>query len=184
MPKSRTQIYDELLVIRCQAGDRKAFDELVDRWQKRFWNYAFQVTGSDSVAWDIVQEVWVGIVKGINKLEDVTVFPRWAFRILNNKCADWLRKRNLQSRLNNQIADRAQSEPDRKRNINERIESLHVAIEKLSPNGRALLTLRYHENFDIGQIAEVLGIPEGTVKSQLNRTLNQLREIVERYQNG
>lgn len=131
-----------------------------------------------------MQEVWIGIVKGINKLEDVTVFPRWAFRILNNKCADWLRKRNLQSRLNNQIADRAQSEPDRKRNINERIESLHVALEKLSPNSRALLTLRYHENFDISQIAEVLGTPEGTIKSQLHRTLNQLREIVERYQNG
>lgn len=184
MPKSRTQIYDELLVIRCQAGDRKAFEELVDRWQKRFWNYAFQVTGSEPAAWDIVQETWVGIIKGIRTLGDVAVFPRWAFRIANNKCADWLRKRDLQSRLNNQIADQAQSEPDRKQNSNQKIESLRVAIEKLSPDGRALLTLRYHENFDIGQIAEVLGIPEGTVKSRIHRTLNQLREIVERYQNG
>ncbi|MFQ6036052.1 MAG: RNA polymerase sigma factor [Sedimentisphaerales bacterium] len=184
MPKSRDQIYDELLVLKCQQGNPDAFDELVERWQKRLWHYAYQVTGSESSAWDIVQETWVGIVKGINKLEDVAVLPRWAFRIANNKCVDWLRKRHLQSRLNNQIADQAQSKPNRKQNSNEKIESLRVAIEKLPPDGRALLTLRYHENFDISQIAEVLGIAEGTVKSRIHRTLNQLREIVERYQNG
>ncbi len=175
--KSRAQIYDEILVIKCRQGDKQAFEELVERWQRRLWNYAFAVTGSEATAWDIVQEAWIGIIKGIKKLEDVAVFPRWAFRITNNKCVDALRKEQLQSRLNNQLAEQRQSNDDTKQK-NEKLESLSEAVERLSPDCRALLALRYREGFDIGQIAEILGIPEGTVKSRISRTLDELRRLV------
>ncbi len=177
MRKSREQIYDELLVIKCRQADKDAFDELVSRWQKRLWHYAFKVTGSESAAWDIVQETWYGIIKGIRKLEDVSVFPRWAFRIANNKCTDWLRKQRLQNRLNNELTKQTKNESNKKQNSDEATESLRAAIEKLSPDRRALLTLRYHEGFDIGQIAEILRVPEGTVKSRLHRTVNELRQL-------
>ncbi|MHC4148225.1 MAG: RNA polymerase sigma factor [Planctomycetota bacterium] len=179
MHKSRAQIYDELLVLKCQQGDREAFEELVGRWQKRLWHYAFKVTGSESAAWDIVQETWYGITKGIRKLKEVAVFPQWVFRIANNKCADWLRKQHLQSRLNSELAKQKQYEPDEKQNSSETSESLRAAIAKLPPDRRALLTLRYYEGFDIGQIAEILNVPEGTVKSRLHRTVNELRQLVE-----
>ena len=180
MRKSRDQIYDELLVIKCQQGDREAFDELIGRWQKRLWNYAFKVTGSESAAWDVVQETWYSIVKGIKQLSDVSVFPRWAFRIANNKCIDRLRKQQLQSRLDNRLAEHSQRQADEKKDSDEKTKFLRAAIEKLSPDRRALLTLRYHEGFDIGQIAEILGVPEGTVKSRLHRTVNELRQLLER----
>ncbi len=178
MQKSRAQIYDELLVLKCQQGDKQAFEELVERWQKRLWHYAFQITGSDAAAWDIVQESWVGIINGIRKLEDAAVFGCWAFRILNNKCADWLRKQHLQSRLSDQLVNQAQNESDRDKNTSEKAESLFAAIEKLSPERRALLALRYREGFNMGQIAEILGIAEGTVKSRLHRTLEKLRQVM------
>ena len=180
MPKSRDQIYDELLVIKCRQADKEAFDELVGRWQKRLWHYAFKVTGSESAAWDIVQETWFAIVKGLSKLKDSAVFPKWAFRILNNKCTDWLRKQQLQSRLNSQLAEHAQNQPDKEQNSDEKTESLRAAVGKLSPDRRALLSLRYHEGFDVAQIAEILSVPEGTVKSRLHRTVNELRKLVER----
>ena len=110
MRKSRSQIYDELLVIKCQPGEKDAFDELVERWQKRLWHYACRITGSESAAWDIVQETWFAIVKGLSKLKDTAVFPQWAFRIVNNKCTDWLRKQQRRSRLNNQLEEHAQSQ--------------------------------------------------------------------------
>lgn len=184
MAKSREQIYDELLVLKSQQGDKEAFEQLVDRWQKRLWHYAFQVTDSEPVAWDVVQETWLAVVKGIRKLEDVAVFPKWAFRILNNKCMDWLRKQHQQSRLTNELAKQTQNKCDKKQDSSEKAESLSAALRKLSPDRRVLLTLRYHEGFDIDQIAEILDIPEGTVKSRIHRTLNQLRQRVECYQNG
>ncbi|MHC4574223.1 MAG: RNA polymerase sigma factor [Planctomycetota bacterium] len=177
MRKSWDQIYDELLVLKCQQGDSRAFDDLVGRWQKRLWRYAFQATGSDSAAWDIVQETWVGIIKGIRKLQDVAAFPQWAFRILNNKCTDWLRRQQRQQQLNNELMKQIQNKSDNKRNGNEKTEPLRAAIEKLSPDRRALLMLRYNEGFDIGQIGEILRIPEGTVKSRLHRTVNELRQL-------
>lgn len=181
MAKSREQIYDELLVLRCQQADKLAFEELVAKWEKRLWYYAFRVTNSESAAWDIVQETWFGIVKGINKLEDVSVFPRWAFRILRNKCTDWLRKQNLHDRLEPQLIEQVQSASIRKQNSDEKAVALSEAIARLSPDRRELLVLRYHEDFDIAQIAEILGIAEGTVKSRIHRTLNLLRQMVECY---
>jgi RNA polymerase sigma-70 factor (ECF subfamily) len=178
MQKTRVQIYNELLVLKCQQGSRDAFEELVERWQKRLWHYAFQLTGSDAAAWDIVQETWVGIINGIRKLGDAAVFPRWAFRILNNKCADWLRKQHLQIRLSDQLENQAQDESGQKQNGDEKAESLQAAVEKLTPQRRALLALRYREDFDISQIAEILRIPEGTVKSRLHRTLEKLRQVM------
>ena len=184
MRKSHAQIYDERLVLKCQQGSRDAFEELVERWQKRLWHYAFQLTGSESAAWDVVQETWFAIIRGLSKLQDAAVFPQWAFRILNNKCADWLRKQHLQSRLNNELIKQAKNEPDRKQNSSEESESLRAAIAKLPPDSRALLTLRYHEDFDMGQIAEILDIAEGTVKSRIHRTLEKLRQAMGQKQNG
>ena len=173
MRKSRTQIYDELLVLKCQQGDKNAFEELVKRWEKRLWHYAYKVTGCEPAAWDIVQETWLAIVKGIRKLNEAAVFPRWAFRILNNKCADWLRKQHLQSRIDSTLSKQAQNESDARQNINVKSELLHAAIIKLSSEQRALLMLRYHEEFDIGQIAEILNAPQGTIKSRLHRTITK-----------
>jgi len=184
MPKSRDQIYDELLVLKCQQGSKDAFEELVERWQKRLWHYAFHVTGSESAAWDVVQEAWFAIIMGLSKLQDAAVFPSWAFRILNNKCADWLRKQHLQSRLNNELAKQAKNEPDKNQNSSEESESLRAAIAKLPPDSRALLTLRYYEGFDMGHIAEILDIAEGTVKSRLHRMLERLRRLIGQKQNG
>ena len=182
MQNRRDQIYNELLVIKCQQGDQAAFDELVGKWQERFWGYAVKLTGSEAASWDIVQETWCGIIKGLRRLEDVRVFPCWAFRILNNKCKDYLRKQKLQLRvtndLENQARNKSSAKPEQKSDL------LQTAIEKLPPERRALITLRYREDFDTGQVAKILNIPEGTVKSRLHRTINQLRQLMERSENG
>ena len=178
MRKTRDQIYDELLVLKCRQGDREAFEELVARWQERLWVYAYEVTRSEAVAWDIVQETWIGIITGIRKLQDVAAWRRWAFRILNNKAADQLRRHQLQARLGDQLLTQARQKPQNGNSDDEEYKLLQQAMARLSPEQRGLLTLRYSEDFDLAQIAEILGIPEGTVKSRLHRTLEKLRQIV------
>ena len=175
------QIYNELLVIKCKQGDSDAFDRLVAKWQRRLWNYAYKVTGSDSASWDIVQETWCGVIKGLRKLDDAGVFGCWVFKILNNKCTDWLRKQQSQARLNSKLRD--QVDDNRTPRSDNTTDSLEAAIEKLPPDRRILLALRYKEEFDIAQIAQILSIPAGTVKSRLHRTLEQLRQLMGGTQN-
>lgn len=181
MQNRAEQIYNELLVIKCKQGDSGAFEELVNKWQRRLWNYAYEVTGSENASWDIVQETWCGVIKGLRKLDDAGVFGCWVFKILNNKCTDWLRKQQSQARLNSKLRDRV--DDDRTPRSDSAADSLDAAIEKLTPDRRILLALRYKEEFNIAQIAQILGIPAGTVKSRLHRTLEQLRQMMGGTQN-
>ena len=64
------QIVDEILVMDCQSGRSQALDMLVGRWQKRLWRYACRLTGDSEAAWEVTQESWLGIVRGIRRLND------------------------------------------------------------------------------------------------------------------
>jgi len=86
------QLIDEILVMDCQNGRVKALEILVSRWQKRLWQYAYRLTGNTEGAWDVTQESWLGIIKGIRKLNDPANFRAWAYRITTNKSIDWIRK--------------------------------------------------------------------------------------------
>ena len=79
MQNRQEQLHNELLVIKCQQGDSKAFGDLVLKWQERLWRYAFKVTGSETAAWNIVQETWCSVIKGLGKLKDASVLSNPAF---------------------------------------------------------------------------------------------------------
>jgi len=181
MQNLKEKLYNELLVIKCRQGDSEAFGELVATWQERMWRYAFKMTGSEGAAWDVVQETWASVVKGLKKLKDVSSFPCWLFRIVNNKCADWARQQKRQSRLNSRLEEDLTYETAGKEEGE--TDALQAALDKLPVERKALIMLRYSEDFSIPQIAEVLDIPEGTVKSRLHRIVNELRQIMERNRN-
>jgi len=82
------RLNDELLVLQRQEGDAEAFELLVGRWQGRLWRHAWRLTGNESAAWNAIQEAWIGISRGINRLADVAAFPAWAYQIVGNKCRD------------------------------------------------------------------------------------------------
>ena len=171
------QLRSELLVIQCQQGDGAAFGELVGIWQKRLWGYAYKMTASESAAWDVVQETWCSVIKGLGKLKDASLFPCWVFRIANRKCVDWSRQQRRQSHaMNHGLEANLKTEAGQKEN--EHADILHRAVARLEPERKALIMLRYAEGFDIRQIAGILKIPPGTVKSRLHRTLNELRQAV------
>ena len=162
MPNRQEQLRNELLVIKCRQGDSEAFGELVGRWQERIWRYAFKMTGSEAAAWDIVQETWAGVVKGLRKLKDASTFPCWLFRIVNNKCADWARQEQRQARLNGRLQEDLRPKTTPK--ANEKADALQTALDRLTPERKALIMLRYSQDFSVPQIAQVLDIPEGPAK--------------------
>ena len=184
MPKRRDQIYDELLVLKCQAGDRQAFEELVERWQERLWRYARALTGSEPAAWDIVQETWVAVTKGLARLREPGLFESWVFRIVSNKSTDWLRRRQVRNRASGQLAGENGSQADETQPTDERAEALEAALGRIAPDRRALLMLRYVEGFEIAEIGEILEIPAGTIKSRLSRAIAELRRLMGANSNG
>lgn len=182
MTRSPEQIRDELLVLQSQDGDVAALESLVDRWQRRLLNHAWRMTGSREAAGDVLQDAWLAIVRGIRRLEDPACFRQWAYRIVTNKAVDWTRRRQTNRRLLRDAAvqreamqtDRAPELPD------DEIARLRSALRELSRDRRAILSMMYLEGMSIREIAHVLSLPVGTVKSRLYHARSHLREAVER----
>lgn len=177
MLSRREQLENELLVLRCRQGDGDAFGELVRQWQKRLWQYAYRLIRSDAAAYDIVQETWCVVIKSLHRLDDVSLFPSWLYRVHHRKCIDWIRKEQRRTRRAKALPEEISTGPDRPDNHNEDL--LETAIRRLSADRKALIGLRYKEGFSTEQIAEILNIPKGTVQSRLHRTITELRTLVE-----
>ncbi len=175
----RERITDELLVLSCQEGDTDAFASLVDRWQQRLWRHAWRLTGSEDAAWDALQEAWIGIARDVGRLEDAAAFPAWAYRITGNKCRDWIRRQQRRRRADEAYSDRQRKAEDESQALRQRCDSVKEALELLSGADRAILSLRYLDGFDTAQIAEIMDVPPGTVKSRLFYARQRLRDLME-----
>jgi len=173
MDERKRQLYTEYLVIRSQQGEKKAFELLVEMWQKPLWNFAYRYTGDEAATWDMVQETWTAAIKGLDGLERPSLFVSWMFRILTNKCIDHIRKKQTEQQTLKQVFA-----PIREPEDLEGLDSLPAALGKLSDEQRTLLSLRFGQGLETGQIAAILDIAEGTVRTRLHRTLTQLRKII------
>ena len=171
-------IRDSLLVLRCQQGDGDAFAALVEGWQERLWRHACRLTGNEEAAADVVQDSWLAVIKGIVRLHDADAFPGWVFRIVTNKSRDWVRKQQRR-RLLHAWLKRDAVRLNMAQAPNARLDSLHAALECLSVNQRALVTLYYEEGFSIQEIADIVGIAQGTVKSRLYHARMKIRSHME-----
>ena len=177
MREARERAIDELLVMRCQAGSRGSFDPLIRRWQRRLWQYARRLTGSDDAAWDVTQETWVAILRQIRRLNDPAWFAAWAYRIVRNKSADHCRSVGRQRGLADALAERQRANHERPQG--RRGDAVTDALRRLPPDRQELVALRYGQDLNIIEIAVILGVPAGTVKSRLHHTREQLRRILE-----
>jgi RNA polymerase sigma-70 factor (ECF subfamily) len=176
MDKANDRVIDELLVMRCQRGSRESFGMLVRRWQRRLWRYARRLVGNDDAAWDVMQEAWIAMMRQIRKLSDPAWFPAWAYRIVRNKCADYGRRTGRQKKLADALAEQKRAdEPSRE----ESSDAMAEALRRLAPDRQELLSLKYNQDLNITEIAVVLGIPVGTVKSRLHDARERLRRIME-----
>jgi RNA polymerase sigma-70 factor (ECF subfamily) len=176
MDQARDRAVDDLLVMRCQAGRRDAFDVLLRRWQRPLWRYARSLTESDEAAWDVMQETWMTVLRQIRRLSDPAWFGAWAHRIVRNKSADHSRRSGRRRRLAQALAERGSIGADPPRQASG--PAVAEAVSQLPPDTRELLALRYGGDLNTLEIALVLGIPAGTVKSRLHHARGQLRRML------
>ncbi len=165
------------LVVRARGGDPEAFDRIVDHVLPEFHQLAVMIVGPAD-ADDVAQDALVATWRELPRLRDTTRFEPWARRVLVNHCRDALRRRRrgvrrLETMLpdegdgRNRLAARG---PEIERDLD-----LRAAIAHLDPALREVVALHYAGGLTLGETAEALAIPEGTVKSRLNRALEALR---------
>jgi len=167
---------DEYLVSLSQAGSIEALDGLARRWTPRLLRYAARVLGgpdSAEAARDVVQETWIGAMRGLRGLRDPAQFPAWIYGIATRKCADAIRVNTRGRRLDQQTA--AESRRPTENLISEQQIDLATAIRGLPPIHRAVVHLFYREGMSVEEIASVLGIPAGTIKSRLHHARQALK---------
>jgi RNA polymerase sigma-70 factor, ECF subfamily len=164
---------EELLVLAAQAGDREAFAALAQRWHPRLLAVARAVSPSPVHAEDVVQVAWVAIVRGLSSLQSPAAFGGWAARIVRNTAASHARRRSTAQRAHERgPAPRAPASQPRD-------PALARALEALSVDHRAVVELRYGADLGLAEIARLLEVPTGTVKSRLHHARRQLRRLLE-----
>lgn len=176
MDDRREAIYDQWLVLRSQGGDAEAFSELVKRWTPRLTRHARRLLDTADDASDATQDAWLSITGGLNRLHDPATFRRWAYRITTRRCADRIRK-DQRTRKSESRAARPDEQPPPIQDGDE-IDRLRAAIRTLPGDRRIVLSLLYVDALTVAEIAAVLEIPIGTVKSRLRLARDELRRIL------
>jgi RNA polymerase sigma-70 factor (ECF subfamily) len=185
-----------LLVRRCIAGDAVAWEEIVQRYHRRIYNICYRFTGSGTDADDLTQEVFIKMYRTLNSYDvERGAFMTWVTTVTRNLLVDHFRK-TRQERVTDSL-DTPQSEQDDAMPLGDRIpdkgpspdtrvqsrearEAVHLALQKLSPELREAVILRDLQDMDYREIATVLRVPEGTVKSRINRGRAELARLLQR----
>jgi len=174
-------VIDELLVLEAQGGDARALGRLVERWQPQLVRHAFRLTGRHDLAADVAQESWIAVAKGLRRLDDPACFGRWALRIVSHKSVDAIRQTQRQRKLVEHVAAEAPPAAELvEADAPDDVSALQRAIARLPGDERALVSMFYWDQRSLAEIAHILNIPLGTVKSRLYHVRQELKQILER----
>lgn len=181
---------DTRLVERCLAGDETAWEDLVKVHTKRVYGICYRFTNSDSQAQDLAQEVFLRVFRGLKSFRaGEGSFVVWLTRLARNLLIDHYRRSKLE-RATDSIEDQLtvleertaiEGRTDARVVGREATELLNHALAKLSPELRETVILRDLEEMEYKEIAQALNVPEGTVKSRLNRGRAELARLLKRH---
>lgn len=168
------------LVLRSQAGDKEAFNELLKSVQQSLFRYIYRLTGERALAEDILQEVFIIIYRKLRWLENPKLFPAWAYRIASRET---FRRLKMEKSWREQIRDEEILKLAQVAEMEEIYEPELIAkipdfLAEISPASRAVIVLHYLEEMPLSQVAEILNIALGTAKSRLAYGLESLRKII------
>lgn len=181
------------LIARCQAGDIDAFEELVARYQKYVFNIVYQHLGDPNEVEDAAQEVFLRIFKSIKRFRGTSSLETWIYRIALNYVRSYIRRRRLLGRLFVQPSVRTDEgrsfdvvsslaadtrDPAATAEHRRLAEEIIEVVKQLPPLYREVLIMREIQELGYEEIAEILGVSLGTVKSRIRRARDLVRQKV------
>lgn len=171
---ARDTLLDELLVVRCQLGDRPAFDELVERWHGPLWRYLRGLFADHDAAAETLQDAWLRILRALPRLREPARLRPWLFTIARRTAMDRLR-RQYSEPPSMPIDEVDVAAPADAQDAAADLASMHDEIERMPLVEREVLVLFHLEGLTLEELAAVLGTPVGTIKSRLFRARRLLR---------
>jgi RNA polymerase sigma-70 factor, ECF subfamily len=194
---ARSEVTDEALMVRFQSGDRSAFTVLVRRHQSPLYNFALRQLRSPSAAEEVVQDAFVRVVHNAAEFKHAARFSTWLYTITRNLCIDHIRKRALR---NHPSLDESKREPggdgptlgertaDGRANVERAAVAIEIrarlltAVDELPDEQREVFLLREVSNVPFKEIAEIVGVPENTVKSRMRYALERLQAALSDFE--
>ena len=171
---------DAQLVARCQRGDAQAFDELVTKYRNKVYAMIYNMVRNEQDAWDLAQDGFLKAWKSMARFRGQSSFYTWLYRIMTNVTIDWIRKKRIESATDFDetlglqgvapgavTAPRAAALPHQKMEGAEIRKRIDAAVEKLTPEHRAVILMREMDGLEYQEIADAMGCSIGTVMSRL-----------------
>jgi RNA polymerase sigma-70 factor, ECF subfamily len=186
-----TQASDHDLVARAQQGSEKAYRELLVRYQRPVFSIIYRMIRDREQAEDLAQETFVRVFNHIERYDPRFKFSSWIFKIATNLTIDWIRRKELDTvsidgSRNAVTAEQIEAtsitlasqdeNPEELLEAKELGEEIETAISRLRPEYKAAILLRHVEGREYQEIAEILSLPLGTVKTYIHRGRNELRD--------
>lgn len=169
-------VSDRELVQACQRGDRDAFRALFETHKDKVYSIALRFSGDEATAMDIAQDTFVKLFSCIRDFRGDSSFDTWIYRMVVNSCLDYRRRAWRLLPLADGFAGTLQMPGDSLSDLlrSEKGGRVRSAVDRLSPDLRIVIVLRYTEGLSYEEIADVLGCSTGTIASRLNRAHKKL----------
>jgi RNA polymerase sigma factor (sigma-70 family) len=188
LPASQPAASDAALIERCLRQDNAAWDEIMGRYRRRVFHIAYKFTGKHDQAEDLTQEIFLKLFKSLDKFNRDADFGTWLTSVARNYCIDHYRasKREREVMVEDLLAfDQAvasSGNPQRRLEESDRRTFLRAGLERLPDKLREAVVLRDLQGLSYQEMAERLHLPEGTVKSRINRGREELARLLLRAQ--
>jgi len=175
---SGDKLIEQVLVLRCQIGDKDALTELIERYEAPLRYFISRLSANPETAEDIFQDTWLTVIRRIHSLKKTGAFSTWLYRIARNKVYQRFRRKRKLFELNENIAVPNDTENDVF--STEDAAKIHRCLKELLPEYREVLMLRFLEQMSYEQISQVINCNLGTVKSRIHYAKLALKKEMEK----
>jgi RNA polymerase sigma-70 factor (ECF subfamily) len=172
------KLIEQLLLLRCQMGDKNALAELIECYERPLRYFINRLLDNSELTEDIFQDTWLTVIRKIHSLREIDSFPAWLYRIARNKVYQQLRTKKTIVELDENIAAKNHAEDDIF--SPEDAAKVHRCLKELPPEYREVLMLRFLEQMSYEQISHVLNCKLGTVRSRLHYAKIALKKELEK----